>query len=196
MAPPTKGWLIYPPKGELQQLAQRVVCWSGHDKRVQIGTAGGTHLIVPFEVCGGTPLALTPGAPSDQQVVCAVGVTPTGWTVVTNLTADQVSGLNSNSCTEVTAPTGLAVTGTPTATAITVHWSAPAGYTPTGYRLRYRVTGTTGAYTTVDVAAGTLSRAVTGLTVNTSYDFQVQAKQGTDVVSPFTAVTAISTAAS
>lgn len=193
MAPPTAGWLVYPPKGELQELAQRIVCWSGYDKRIQVGTWGGTHLIIPFEVCASaeTPLTLTPGG---TEFACQDGVTPTGWITVSNLTADDVSGINPNTCTETPAPTGLAVSGTPTTTAITVQWAAPSGATATGYRLRYRVTGTTGAYTVLDLPSTPTNRAVTGLTANTSYDFQVQAKVG-DGVSPYTPVTAISTAA-
>jgi len=192
MAAPTTGWLIYPPPGELQELAQRVVCWSQHDKRVQVGTWGGTHLIVPFEVCEeiDEPLVLTPGG---TEFACQSGVTPTGWITVSNLAAGDVSGINANSCAEVDLPTGLAVSGTPTTTAITVAWTAPDEYTPTGYRLGYK-TNAGSVWTYVDVAAGVTSRAVTGLTINTAYNFKVQAKNG-DVLSPFTAPVTISTAA-
>lgn len=193
MAAPTAGWLIYPPKGELQQLAQRIVCWSGHDKRVQIGTGGGTHLIIPFEVCqaAATPLVLTPGG---DQFACQNGVTPTGWITVSNLTAGDVSSINPNTCAEVAAPTGLAVSGTPTTTAITVQWAAPTAYAPTGYRLAYKANAAS-TWTYVDLPASPLSRAVTGLTINTQYNFKIQAKNG-EVLSPFTSVVNISTAAS
>jgi len=192
MAVATAGWRLYPPKGELQELTQRVVCWAGHDKRVGIGTGGGTHVIVPLDLCTsvGTPLVLTPGGAS----VACEGTPPTGWVTVANLTAADVSGINPNTCTEIAAPTGLAVSGTPTTTAITVQWTAPTGYTPTGYRLAYKANAAS-TWTYVTVAAGTTTRPVTGLTVDTQYNFKVQALNG-DVPSPFTNVVNISTAAS
>lgn len=173
MAAPTAGWLIYPPKGELQAVAQRVVCWANHDKRIQVGTWGGTHLVIPFDLCQdiAEPLVLTPGG---DEYACQDGVTPTGWTVVSNLEDGDVSGLNPNTCQEVAAPAGFAVSGTPTATAANLTWTATPG--ATAYVVRYREQGSTGAWT--EVAASGTTAALTGLTAETTYDATVQAVVG------------------
>jgi hypothetical protein len=172
MAAPTAGWLVYPPKGELQAVAQRVVCWARHDKRVQVGTWGGTHLIIPFDLCQsiGQPLVLTPGG---TQFACQAGNTPTGWVTVSNLTDADVSGINPNSCAEVPAPAGLTV-GTETAATAPLTWTASAG--ASGYLVRWRQQGSTGAWGQTLVTAPAYT--ITGLTAATTYDVTVQAVVG------------------
>lgn len=171
MAAPTSGWLIYPPKGELQAVAQRVVCWAGHDKRIQVGTWGGTHIVVPFDLCQdiAEPLVLTPGG---TEFACEDGVTPSGWVIVANLADADVSGINPNGCAEVAAPANLA-SGTETATTLPLTWDAVTGAT------RYLVRWKTAAATTWNsVWVTSPARTITGLTASTTYNITVQAEVG------------------
>lgn len=172
-------------------VAQRLVCWDKvggvAQQSIQYRTDGNRpYFRIPAGTCSGKPaLKLTPDG---DTIACPASGTPTH--VVP--TAAEVSGVNANGCAELTAPTGLAVTGSPTQTAITVHWTAPTGTAPTGYRLAYRA-GSSGAYTHVEIAAGVLTATVTGLTANTAYNFHVQARRGT-YLSPATADVQITTA--
>ena len=168
MAAPTSGWLIYPPKGELQAVAQRIVCWAGHDKRVQVGTWGGTHIVVPYDLCQdiAEPLVLTPGG---TEFACQDGVTPTGWVTVSNLEDGDVSGLNPNTCAEIPAPTTLTV-GVETATTAPLTWDAAEG--ADRYLVRWREQGDTGAWSEA-YATGT-AYTITGLTASTTYDVTLQ----------------------
>lgn len=72
--------------------------------------------------------------------------------------------------TSLLPPTGLAVSGTPTATEIAVTWDAVEG--AGSYNLRYK-TGSD-AYTVIPVPTGT-THTITGLTAATTYDISVQA---------------------
>ncbi|MEV6399979.1 fibronectin type III domain-containing protein [Streptomyces sp. NPDC051907] len=177
------------------QVAQRLVCWDRESgvrmQSIEYRTDGNRpYFRVPAGICVDRgALALTPGG---TAVTCPASGTPTQITP----TLAEVGGVNANSCTEIPVPTSLAVSGTPTTTVIAVQWAAPAtGATPTGYRLAYRADGSSGAWSYKDVGAGVLTTSVTGLTVNTAYDFKVQAKQGT-YWSPYTSDVTISTAAS
>ena len=74
-------------------------------------------------------------------------------------------------------PTNLHSTAT-TANSVTLAWGT-ATYA-SGYQIRYRQTGSTGAWTTVTVSGGTIAtREITGLMANTPYDFQICAAFGT-----------------
>lgn len=174
-------------------VAQRLVCWdkvSGQRAQtVQYRTDGNLpYFRVPAGTCSGKgALTLTPGGPT---IACPSSGNPTQI----QPTVAELGGINANSCTEIPAPTGLVVDGTPTTTVIGVKWVAPAsGAAPTGYRLAYRADGSTGPWSYKDVGAGVLATTVTGLTANTAYDFKVQSRVGT-YLSPATADTTISTA--
>lgn len=171
MAAPTAGWLIYPPKGELQAVAQRVVCWANHDTRIQVGTWGGTHIVVPFDLCQdiAEPLVLTPGG---TEFACQDGVTPTGWVAVSNLLDGDVSGINPNGCTEVAAPANLA-SGTETATTLPLTWSPVTG--ASRYLVRYK---TAAASTWTELWVTAAAYTITGLTASTTYNITVQAEVG------------------
>lgn len=177
----------------MQPVAQRLVCWDRSDgppdQTIEYRTDGPTpYFRVPAGTCEGKdPLVLIPGG---AEVACPT----TGSPNFLMPGAADVSGMNPNTCAEIDPPTGLAVSGTPTATSITVAWSAPASYAPTGYRVSYRQDGTTDAWTVIEVPGGTLTATASGLTANTAYDFRVQAYQGT-LLSPPTADVTISTAA-
>jgi Fibronectin type III domain len=90
------------------------------------------------------------------------------------------------------APAGLSG-GTPTATTIPATWTAVPD--AVGYVVRYRVTSTTDWTTRTQVTA--TNDTITGLTAETSYDVQVQAKGNgtTNTDSPFSATVAVTTAA-
>ncbi len=174
-------------------VAQRLVCWDKVGgvpaQSVQYRTDGNRpYFRIPAGSCAGKPpLTLTPGG---TTIACPASGSPT-YVVPT---AADVHGLNPAACTEMAAPTGLVVNGTPTQTSIGVKWTAPAtGPAPTGYRLTYRKDATTGAWSVVEVGAGTLQATVTGLTANTAYDFRVQARHNT-YLSPPTADTTLTTA--
>lgn len=178
----------------MQPVAQRLVCWDRSDgppdQTIQYRTDGNLpYFRVPAGTCQGKdPLTLIPGG-------TAIPCNTTGAPTVIRPTLAEVSGLNPNSCREIPAPGGLAAQGTPTQTAITVGWEAPAsGAAPTGYRVTYRKDGSTGAWTVIDVPAATLTATASGLTAGTAYVFRVQARQG-DYLSPPTAEVTVSTAA-
>lgn len=176
----------------MQQVAQQLVCWdngTGSKQNILYRTDGNRpYFEIPAGLCQGAPaLTLSPGG---ATVTCPTG----GAATIVEPTETDVSGVNPNNCQLIEAPTGLAVTGTPTANSITVHWNAPTGPAPSGYRLARRPDGSTGAWTYTDVPAGPLTATATGLTVNTAYDFKIQALHGT-YSSGFTADTTISTAA-
>lgn len=117
----------------MQAVAQRLVCWDRSDgppdQSILYRTDGNLpYFRVPAGTCTGKgALTLTPGG---TEITCPETGTPN----ILRPTAEEVSGLNANTCTETAPPTGLAVQGTPTATSITVGWEAPAtGPAPTGY---------------------------------------------------------------
>lgn len=174
------------------QVAQQLMCWagpSGNRQLIRYKTDGNLpYFEIPEGVCADAgPLTLTPGG---TTITCPTS----GQATLYQPTDADVSGVNPNTCQTIEAPTGLAVTGTPTQTSITVHWTAPDGPPPTGYRLAHRADGSTGAWSYTTVPAGQTTATVTGLTANTAYDFKVQALQGT-YSSAFTADVTISTAA-
>jgi hypothetical protein len=72
-----------------------------------------------------------------------------------------------SSCTGVVSSSATAITSS----SATVNWTSLAG--ATSYNVRYRVVGS-GVWTTVSNVVGT-SSGLTGLTANTSYEYQVQA---------------------
>jgi len=161
----------------MQQIAQQLVCWdngTGSKQNIIYRTDGNLpYFEIPAGVCDGAPaLTLTPGG---ATITCP----DEGATTIVQPTDAEVSGVNPNSCTLIGPPTTLAVEGTPTTTAITVDWVAPAGAAPTGYRLAYRADGSSGAWTYITVGAGVLTATATGLTIDTDYDFKVQALHGT-----------------
>lgn len=177
-----------------QPVAQRLVCWDRSDgppdQTILYLTDGNLpYFRVPAGTCDGkVALQLTPGG---AVIACPTTGTPT----IIQPTLAEVSGLDPNTCTEIAAPTALAVEGAPTTTTITVGWEPPAtGPAPTGYRVSYRQDGTTDAWTNIEVPAGTLTATAEGLTINTAYDFRVQAYQGS-LLSPPTPEVTISTAA-
>lgn len=174
----------------MQQIAQQLVCWDvDNGLNILYRTDGNLpYFEIPAGLCeDAADLTLTPGG-------TVISCPETGATIILQPTDAEVSGVNPNTCDLIATPTGLAVTGTPTTTAITVHWVAPAGTAPTGYRLARRADGSSGAWTYTTVGAGVLTATATGLTIDTDYDFKVQALHGT-YSSAFTADVTISTAA-
>jgi hypothetical protein len=174
------------------QVAQQLMCWAnatGSRQEIQYRTDGNLpYFYIPPGVCDGAgPLTLTPGG---DVITCPTS----GNATLVEPTDSNVSGVNPNTCQVIEEPSGLAVEGAPTTTAITVGWEAPDGPPPTGYRLAYRADGSTGAWSYLLVPSGQLVATVTGLTANTAYDFKIQALQGT-YSSAYTAEVTISTAA-
>ena len=99
--------------------------------------------------------------------VAAVNAAGTGtYSATVNVTTDTTPG----------APTGL--TATAGEQTMSLSWTAPAsdgGATITDYVVQYRVTGAGSWSTFADGTSSSTTATVTGLTVGTSYDFQVAA---------------------
>lgn len=99
---------------------------------------------------------------------------------VTDTTADELSG-------DIDVQSIPSAPGTPTAsnitsTSMTLTWTAPSdngGTSITGYRINYRVTGTSAwSVLVANTGTTTVSRTLTGLNRNTGYDFQIAALNG------------------
>lgn len=84
-------------------------------------------------------------------------------------------------------PSGLNATSITTSSA-TLNWSSAAG--ATSYNIQYRQTGTTTFTTTTST---TTSKAITGLTASTQYEFQVQSDCGGGTTSAFSSLTSFTT---
>ena len=75
-------------------------------------------------------------------------------------------------------PTGVTVVSSADGTTATVSWTAPAtdgGSAITGYKVMYKMTGSTGDYMSMDAAADATSADISGLAPNTDYDIGVVA---------------------
>ena len=73
--------------------------------------------------------------------------------------------------------------GSVTTTGLTVQWSAPPT-NPDGYELRYSTDPGLAGATLLTPAGSTTSQAIAGLTPNTTYYFQLKAKNGTGISDP------------
>jgi titin len=76
------------------------------------------------------------------------------------------------------APTGVTATSGTDGTSVMVTWMAPynhGGSAITGYKVMYRMTGSSDDYMEMDAAADATSATVTGLTAGESYDIAVVA---------------------
>ncbi len=82
------------------------------------------------------------------------------------------------------APQNFAVQGgSVTTTGLTVQWSAPPT-NPDGYELRYSTDPGLAGATLLTPAGSATSQAIAGLTPNTTYYFQLKAKNGTGISDP------------
>ncbi len=102
----------------------------------------------------------------------------------------------------LSAPTGGAQNGTATTSTVPIEWSAPAGYTPTGYTV-LRCGGSSCTPTTISngTCSGTITATSctdtdTGLAQGTTYTYEVEADLGNWVSSPGSSFTAATTAVS
>lgn len=122
---------------------------------------------------------LTAGSNYEWQVqtVCAGGTS--SWTASTNF---SITG--GATCA---VPTGMNTTSIGTTTA-TFNWSAAAG--ATSYNVRYKATA---AATWTTTTSATTSKAITGLTAGTAYEWQVQTVCSGGTTSAYTASTNFST---
>ncbi len=102
----------------------------------------------------------------------------------------------------LSAPTGGAQNGTATTSTVPIKWTAPAGYTPTGYTV-LRCSGSSCTPTTISngTCSGTITATSctdtdTGLAQGTTYTYEVEADLGNWVSSPGSSFTAATTAVS
>lgn len=92
-----------------------------------------------------------------------------------------------------TAPTGLAVVGSPTTTTVSLQWVASsAGTPPITYAVGFRQTLLGGAFVAGPTTAGTTA-TVTGLAAGTLYDFEVTASNGAGTSPPSAVLSGVST---
>lgn len=129
-----------------------------------------------LSTCTGTPIEMTMNYMDYTNDVCMYMFTAgqkTRMQAVLQTGGSRASLLNSLGCSPPVAtcgtPASLNATNV-TSTAATLNWSAVSG--ANSYNIRYRVTGTSN-WTTASSA--TTSLAVSGLTPQTTYEFQVQA---------------------
>ena len=137
-----------------------------------------TFTAAPDYDAPGDVLSATPAnAAGNNQYVIVVtatsGVAPRTQTATQELTI-TVTNVNEPPG-KPAAPTVTAVTATPTS--LNVSWTAPTNTGPaiTDYDVQYRA-GTTGAFTDANYDGTANSTTLTGLTVGTTYDVQVRAK--------------------
>jgi large repetitive protein len=132
------------------------------------------------------PVSITPQAIANLaritlatfSVVNGVGVITFGFGDGTSI-ALSLTGLGTSSgSSSVTAPSSvqaLTISGE-TATGAVLNWTAPAtGSAPITYNVGYRVTGSNANFTQAFIGLTLTNAAITGLTPNIAYDFQVTA---------------------
>jgi chitodextrinase len=128
---------------------------------------------------------LTAGTSYDLEVVATSSDGTSAPSAVLTVTTSSV-------VTAPSVPTGLRATSVAT-TSLTLSWTASTGTGPITYNVLDRVTGT-GSFTSVAGPSGT-STSISGLTANTSYDFEVIATGpgGTSAPSTVLTVTTLTT---
>lgn len=126
----------------------------------------------------------------------------TGSTVIATpatTTTYTVTATNSNSCTGTKTSkitilckisTDLSVTNI-TGTTADLSWTGQS--CATGYKLQYRVLGTT-SWTTININTNTQSLTLTGLLLSTSYEWKVATKCSTNIFAAFSAKSSFTTA--
>lgn len=94
-----------------------------------------------------------------------------------------------------TAPTNLAVVGSPTQTSIAISWSAPAtGTQPLTYQLLLRTPSGSGTFIAAGAPTTALMQTATGLSAASTYDFAVTATNAAGTSGQSTTLANISTA--
>lgn len=135
--------------------------------QAQISLAGTppiwTNIGAPTQVAAATATNLVPNTAYQFQVITTNGVG-------TNISAS----IGASTLAVLPGPvTGLAVSGTPTQTSISLTWVTPAtGSPPLTYQVVSRSPTGSGLFTPAAAVTGALSQTITGLTPGTSYDFE------------------------
>jgi titin len=133
-------------------------------------------------------ILLTPAGSATSQVV--TGLQP-NTRYYFQLKAKNGTGVSDptptiNQLTLPDAPANFQVTGgSQTTSGLTVQWSAPAS-NPDGYQLRYSPNADLSGATTLTPAGSATSQAITGLSANTTYYFELKAQNGTGQSDPAT----------
>jgi chitodextrinase len=109
-------------------------------------------------------------------------------------TAAPIDGIYSATNVAPSVPTGLQ-TSSVTATSLTLSWTASTGSSPITYTVLDRVGGT-GSFTTVASGISGTSRAISGLTSSTTYNFEVTATGPGGTSAPSAVLSATTLAAS
>src|SRR5574338_1328182 len=94
------------------------------------------------------------------------------------------------------APSGLSGAAV-SPTQVNLFWTAPSGFTITGYKIEYKVGSTSYSTLVANTASTTTNYSHTGLTTGTTYSYKVYAINavGTSVASSETSVTPSSSSA-
>lgn len=149
------------------------------------------------------------GGASWTDIGIGILATTVGVTGLTAATAYQfqivtTNGTGSSASTAVsattlsvipTAPTTLAVVGSPTQTSITLQWAAPAiGTPPLTYQLSLRTPSGAGLFTPAGATTTSTTQTASGLAPASSYDFVVTATNAAGTSANSTILSNISTA--
>ena len=147
--------------------------------------AGGTALVNVVLNSGLSYSAFTwyPGFVSANNLTSDAGGTLTSYGI-------QVAAGIAAAAGAPGVPTGLAA-GTATTTTMPLTWTAPTGGAAT-YTVQYAVHGT-GTWTTATSTITVTNYTVTGLTANTSYDFQVAGANTLGTLGPYSTLVTKST---
>lgn len=129
-----------------------------------------------------SPVWINIGAPIAATTALVPSLTPNTAYIFQVVTTNTAGSSTSASLAATTAsvlpgaPTGLQTSGSPTATAVPLAWTAPAaGTPPLTYQVSLRTPTGTGAFVTAGPTTGSVSQTISGLTASTGYDFEVAA---------------------
>ncbi len=154
--------------------------------------SGATSYNVQYRVSGATAWTSTTSATTSLALTGLTSATLYEFQVqtvcATGTSAFSASGTFTTTSAPCTVPTGL-TSASITPTGATLSWTAVSG--STSYNVQYRVSGTT-TWTTIATTA--ISKAITGLSSATLYEFQVQTVCTTGT-SAFTASSTFTTTA-
>jgi hypothetical protein len=152
---------------------------------------------------GGPPVWTNIGGSISATTVPVTGLTPnTAYqfeVITSNATGNSFTTAVAATTLAIgpSAPTGLAVSGTPTQTTVSLQWNAPTtGTTPITYQVLSRTPSGSGAFAAIGTTTTGLTTTISGLVAATGYDFEVIASNSAGSSLPSVVLTGVQTAGS